>query len=107
MDYQTALALKRAGFPQSDSDEELLCPCGITGCELDYDRKLEWVYAPTLEELIESCGEDNSFLVGRNKERNGFSGWCAQSYNSRTRLMGKGATPTIAVARLWLALNTN
>jgi hypothetical protein len=83
MDYELAKSLMDAGFPQIGKGS-LIGPL----------HKLVWrcgdrVYVPTLEELIEACGEN-------------FGGWLAyapydQSYFAKTSVE--------VVAHLWLALH--
>lgn len=72
MDYELAKKLEAAGLTWND----------------DY---------PTLEELIEACGDTVFFDLVKCKD-----GWVATDHYLR----GDGVTPTEAVARLWLALNT-
>jgi len=86
MDYDLAESLMNAGFPQLGKGS-LIGPL----------NKLVWrsgdrVYLPTLEELIEACGEN------LDKQYDGWlaSANCDQSCFART--------PAEAVARLWLAL---
>ena len=57
------------------------------------------IKVPTLEELIEACGEDfkNLYVF---KET-----WYACWSNITTTRAGSGETPTEAVAMLWLSLN--
>jgi hypothetical protein len=57
------------------------------------------VHEPTLEELIEACGDDMLNL----DQDNGWGClvWCATNYEE----YGDGDTPAEAVANLWLALN--
>lgn len=59
----------------------------------------DWVAAPTLEELIEDCG-DKYFELGRVISEGGY--WLA----SKDGKHGRGTTPTEAVAMLWLALQS-
>jgi hypothetical protein len=90
MDYELAKSLMDAGFPQIGKGS-LIGP-------LD---KLVWrsgdrVYVPTLEELIEACGENFGSLDKKHY------GWLAyapydQSYFAKTSVE--------AVAHLWLALH--
>lgn len=70
----------------------------------------EYTYVPTLEELIEACGEEfkaleNTNLVYGNINEN--ERWFATSSYKRnlSYVGGIGKTPEEAVARLWLALN--
>lgn len=122
MNYDTALKLKDAGFPQYIR--------GITGLikdptcaetfsmhqnvdgSFDLDKPREevlkyYAYEPTLSELIQACGDGFESL-----ER----GWLAKATGGRKidwefhsdpyeHHEGKGQTPEIAVANLWLALN--
>lgn len=81
--YELALELKKAGFPQLE--------------EGDY------VSIPSLEQLIEACGEKLNGLINKGGvwiatggEHRGFYG---------DDFVPVGKTPTEAVARLWLALN--
>jgi len=88
MDYDLAESLMNAGFPQLGKGS-LIGPL----------NKLVWrsgdrVYLPTLEELIEACGDS---FVSLDKQYDGWlaSANCDQSCFART--------PAEAVARLWLA----
>ena len=96
MDYDLAESLMDAGFPQIGKGS-LIGPL----------NKLVWrtgdrVYAPTLEELIEACGENFAWLHQSVKSRK----WAAQAFiYDEDSHGGQGSTPTEAVARLWLALN--
>jgi hypothetical protein len=89
MDYDLAESLMDAGFPQIGKGS-LIGPL----------NKLVWrtgdrVYAPTLEELIEACGENFGSLDKQH------DGWLA-SANFYQICCAK--THDDAVARLWLAL---
>lgn len=55
----------------------------------------DWLYEPTLSELIEACGGFCFELIKLPNEQ-----WCAKESGNR----GSGSTPEEAVARLWLAL---
>lgn len=102
MDYALAKELKDAGFPWKEGDW--------------YTADGEWIpekereYAPTLEELIEACG--NEFLGVHRVDK---KSWYADTHthlcncgkpvcNGHNWEHETGATPTEAVARLWLAL---
>jgi hypothetical protein len=93
MNYELALQLKNAGFPQELNDGYYLDDsCGLGN---------EQVYLPTLSELIEACGERLSELK-RFKDRK----WGAVTNNKHyAPLGGFGSTPEEAVSRLWLELN--
>ena len=61
-------------------------------------------YAPTLEELIEACGEKFVMLV----RHDDGSGWTACKHGDDlwdSKKHSEGSTPTEAVANLWLTLN--
>lgn len=63
------------------------------------------VYIPTLEELIDACG-DELHIISRNKQE----GWSAYNheegyYSEKTSIRTTGKTPTESVAKLWLELN--
>jgi len=129
MDYETALKLKNAGYPQLYSDTKGRYykdgVLGYTEIKILTDMESgEFVYIPTLEELIEACPKT---ITGPNKNteakgevehlfRLGFSGdeWFAdyEFYNSYILhehgyvLDGWGKTPSEAVANLWLSLHT-
>lgn len=98
MNYSLARELKEAGFPQEGK-----------GTWVGPMEKLTWsrgdrVYAPTLSELIEACGEGFETLqIDKSRSR-----WVAISPNET--LTSRNAdrlalTPEEAVARLWLALH--
>ena len=108
MTYELARALKDAGFPfrvPSLGD-------GINqrGEVVTSDQQR---IIPTLEELIEACGESfkelNKGYIDSNDERkvNTFieNGWQAVAVLNEKLIFSRGSTPTEAVARLWLALN--
>jgi hypothetical protein len=66
-----------------------------------WDLKLEeeLVYCPTVSELIEGCGVPfalSSEVAGH---------WSAKHVLLGNTLIGEGATPTEAIARLWLAIH--
>lgn len=95
LSYQTALRLKEAGFPQKVrsvivGNEDSFVP--------DPNHLDGYIYSPTLEELIESCGERFDGLY-----RGGELGWWATDGEG---IKMDGDTATSAVANLWLALNT-
>ena len=91
MDYEVAEKLMDAGFPQVGK-----------GSSIGPLDKLVWrsgdrVYVPTLEELIQACGENFCSLHKLH------DGWLVTA-NSGQSCYAK--TPAEAVARLWLALQT-
>ncbi len=98
MNYSLAKELKEAGFPQHGRDV-------MTATTAEDAAGHEPVWYPYLEELIEACGEDFNMLT----QNLSLSYWEALLvYRSDRNPMGflsRGATPTEAVARLWLALH--
>lgn len=90
MNYELALKLKEAGWPQHPFNA--WCGCGA--------ETINDPHFPTLSELIEACGEQFLSL-----EKNP-DGWLASSEEDGNMPVGiDGATPEEAVANLWLALN--
>ena len=92
MEYELAKALMDAGFPQGGKGSWTYPKDAIV------IRSGDRVYVPTLEELIEAGGEvellvRDEFCQARNLGRI-TSAWCT------------GSTPIIALARLWLALQS-
>lgn len=88
MDRELVKQLKDAGFPSSERWNFM------NGIFCNDDG-----YAvPTLEELIEACGEEISSLFR-------FEGYWIARPTQEFNADGEGSTPTEAVARLWLALN--
>ena len=92
MDYELAKSLMDAGFPQIGK-----------GSSIGSLEKLVWrisdrVYVPTLEELIDACGENFGSLDKRH------DGWLARANEDQRCFAG---TPAEAVARLWLTLKNN
>jgi len=86
MSLELAIELHKAGFTRTFN--------GNAGIEVmvSSDAYTGLVYLPTLERLIEACGDDLNILV---RGKDGF--WYAESE--------QGKTPTEAVARLWLVIN--
>jgi hypothetical protein len=89
VDYELAKSLMSAGFPQTGKGRLIGSP-----------NKLVWrsddrVYVPTLEELIEACGENFGSLDKQD------DGWLARANGDQHCFAG---TPAEAVARLWLTL---
>ena len=91
VDYGLAKSLMDAGFPQIGKGSSIGSP-----------EKLVWrisdrVYVPTLEELIDACGENFGSLDKRH------DGWLARANGDQHCFAG---TPAEAVARLWLTLSS-
>lgn len=93
MNYELAMELAKAGFPNHGQADRQLC----------YSNDIPFSY-PTLEELIEACGEDFQGLMRVDKE---YGGWaaCKNLMDANYDKFANGNTPSEAVARLWLALN--
>lgn len=130
MDYEQCKALKDAGFPQNVWDIGLytLAYCNLDDCcnnELhllhhdndeggntgnDYshreqDTVQDWLRCPTLFELIEACGEKITAIYSPWDIAGDGTTWVAFTQGAKTA--GKGATPEVAVALLWISLNKN
>lgn len=123
MNYELALKLKNAGFPQmgdgfmlmldnpelfEDAEDQTMTRIERSKYVMlgKYNRYGEDVYDPTLEDLIEACGECDFVLM---KIVGGDPKWEAKGHQYKNMrwhhiIMG-GKTPQEAVARLWLALN--
>lgn len=96
MNYDLAKKLKDAGFPVQEHDvDDEYGMCHRKGCDAFRETLRTTCCIPTLEELIESCGEGGFCLADHETE------WCA-ILGLKT---GRGSTPEEAVANLWLALN--
>lgn len=107
MDYKLALSLKEAGFPQKlkvgfdfyDHQGERQ----IAVRSYDGDGDDQWIVIPTLEELIEACGEKFASLDRTQRDTWRF---CQRMEDDEIAVsFSSYHTPTEAVARLWLALN--
>ena len=101
MNYQKAKELKEAGFPQDE--ENLKCACnfiksGEEPTESVYDCNTERVYDPSLDELIEACG-DNILRIDFLHDINEVIAY------GRREDTGVGVETKEAVTNLWLALN--
>lgn len=114
MNYELAKELKDAGFlQQSGSYISETSRSGawdsVEGIE-DFEKKIggkeHWAYIPTLSELIEACG-DKFHRLEKGDDEDSANGnyWLAYTSFDEAGLVAQGATPEIAVAKLWLALN--
>jgi len=107
MNYELALKLKEAGYPQN---HKWVNECKTFGCWLkDGIGRKEDIHSPSLEELIEALpkGEDFALFSIGDKWRADF-----KSPNNMVMLgevegeyRAVGSTPLEAVANLWLKLN--
>ena len=110
INYELAKKLKETGFPQSPFPSKNKCPC--VDCTIETcgtwvcgHKKEDFITFPTLDELIEACGDEfegirktgcKSIYGTGEKE-----GWVAFTFNGITRI---GLTPSEAMANLWLKL---
>lgn len=96
MTYKLANKLSDSGF------EPILGGKGqMIAKEIKDAQLIDPFYAPSLEELINACGEEFRCLLRDDKT------WIASDNVFGHRFQGKGKTPLIAVANLWLALQKN
>lgn len=95
MDYKLAEELKNNGFPHYWCSKDD-CSCLTNGNNSPC--------FPTLEDLIEACGDNGGRFTGLKHEE---ERWVATGYHNKKDIsaMSTALTPTEAVARLWLALN--
>lgn len=122
MNYELAKALKDAGFPQKqemaywmkhDAEEPFAIHPQWDNRTVQSYREgyplSEVVAAPTLEELIEACG-DKLYTI-KKVHRGGERGWIAGKDAEQTAqyvrwdIMEFGPTINIALTNLWLTLN--
>jgi hypothetical protein len=100
MNYELLAKLRDAGFPQKEGSLDRMAE-DAPGDIPPY----RWAYYPTLEELLEACGDKFYNL----KKSFGGNHWDAASLMPVTatdeQIIALGPTPIEAVARLWLALN--
>lgn len=101
MDYKLAKELKEAGFPQLRTvfkQEDNTFGEGKGGITNYKDGEY---YKPTLDELIEACGD---YFMGMQKGGKDCS-WDWMAFTRLDKEVTEGKTPLEAVARLWLELN--
>ena len=107
MDYELAKKLKEAGYPQIRIGEHFNHRVGSHSddyggssdapCDCLQDR------FPTLEELIQACGDEFGALVRKN------GSWCAIRMTDLENADERGyigKTPAEALCRLWLVLKS-
>lgn len=92
MTYESAKQLKEAGFP--------LKPMGGINMVSGKD-----FFEPTLDELIEACGEGIGIFKISNEEATAWKKNWPTADPDDVPLIYTGATPIVAVSNLWLALN--
>lgn len=100
MDYNLALKLKNAGFPQEGKDGDWYYNVnGKLDFEIAYNFDKWKIKCPTLSELIEACGDIFFKLVEVKKPP--YPVWGATGGNYKMT----DKTPEEAVANLWLKLH--
>jgi hypothetical protein len=92
MEYELAKKLKDSGFPQTFTGE-----CG-SGCNVSNEENTDFVYCPTLSELIEEV-KKHRLKITINGFENHWSAHCSTTESA------SGSSPEEAVSKLWLALN--
>jgi hypothetical protein len=97
MNYGLAKALEEAGFTQGGEGKWIFPPEKLVAHSNDR------VYIPTLDEIIDACGEQFCSFT-KIYTGNRMQGWQACS-DKECFFSGEGATAKIAAAHLWLALN--
>jgi hypothetical protein len=103
MNYELAKRLKDAGFPQNENGTWITASGQLWG----FPPKLsgeEPVFCPTLEELIEACGDETIALTSYTTRISMGERRCVAKHGDS---YGIGATPREAVAYLWLKLHGN
>ncbi len=94
MDYSLAKELRWAGFPQKETFNQREARM--------FGRPIpDEIYLPTLEELIEACGDEFLHLTRCTLPQGEWS--CDSTLEDLEVVYG--STPSEAVARLYLALN--
>ena len=99
MNHKLAKQLKDAGFPQGETEVGACMDDNMNEVLSKETHSL----IPTLEELIEACGDEFTCLT------NNLDEWKVSAnldIPSNERILIFGKTPSEAVAKLWLALNT-
>jgi len=124
MNYELARELKENGLPQNTEKSYCLTKRGVVINKTPSKKQAQQmdlvgvdVYAkPTLERLIAACGNDILGLNRTHDDSGEPNGWVADTHTHACDC-GKdncfdfnwehesGATPTEAVARLWLVIN--
>lgn len=99
LDYNTCKKLREARFPFDFTGDYCVYGCE---CNMVRSKNGHVVNCPTLEELIEACGDKMLHL------RHDYDGKWSATYPHETirkLIEGQGSTPSEAVANLWLALH--
>lgn len=113
MNYELAKKLKDAGFPQDENfsercDDVFVCCIHQRRIDLKSGEKNDAPYMPTLEELIDACGDEFHCLIYTTTGGidSSFKFWSA-GIDKYAKDWSNGKTPIEAVANLWLVLNSN
>lgn len=96
MNYELAKQLKDAGFPHSNTWEDK---------EHWFERENHVM--PTLEELIEACGEKFCCLYRIDRTEDGKGIFWSAGYDNLAINHSTGHTPAEAVAYLYLSLHAH
>ena len=106
MNYELALKLKNAGFPQSKEWLEAIA-YGISSEDIAEGQ--ERITKPSLSQLIDACGEDFKSLekTRRTTANVGTCIFIAIPWEEEKYLKHIGSTPEESVADLWLALQND
>jgi len=140
INYKLAKQLRDAGFPQPAYWENKYAYCDCEECVrggkyepilhlihedndegglvgIGYTHRFEevknWIYCPTLSELVEACGEEFKGIdvVQDKRYKKGkriWRAWLTNGYfKSYERACIEAESPEEAVAKLWLKLNQN
>lgn len=103
MNYDLALRLKNAGFPQENPRELWCIPCAKWRDTVCFSKlhEREAIKIPTLSELIEACGDEFRNLTQE------YGRWHTNFIQGHDYDYGEteGSTPEEAVANLYLALH--
>ena len=105
MEYKLCKELKDAGFPQLFDGEggDIIFPNDEEQNRYYNSEGKDWKYAydPTLDELIEECGETNHFVLMKM-----IDVWQAgMGENALQGITAEGKTRKEAVSKLWFKLN--
>jgi hypothetical protein len=101
--YELAKQLQDAGWPEGGKGSWAVPPDKIVL------RSGDRAYVPTLSELIEACEREGYFNFELVHFRKGWMAKIIENATNKTldqaTLISEGASPELAVARLWLALH--
>lgn len=115
IDFELAKELKAAGWPQTFPMKDGFYNSEGKFIETKVNDGSTWAYteftsgyaSPTLEELIEACGNRVGFFRISDTECNAWKGEFPKADPDEVPQIFTGSTPTEAVARLWLALQNH